>query len=79
MEYDERTLRREISFAIRNIHGIRGGLFTPDMAFEAICKKLINLMRDPSLKCVELSVNELSDVIAQCGEKVRPSLPDGSL
>lgn len=29
-EYDERQLRREITYAIKNIHGIRSGLFTPD-------------------------------------------------
>ncbi|KTF91000.1 hypothetical protein cypCar_00034336 [Cyprinus carpio] len=35
MECDEKEMRREISYAIKNIHGIRTGLFTP-MAFEAI-------------------------------------------
>ncbi|KAG8013955.1 Dynamin-3, partial [Nibea albiflora] len=39
MECDEKEMRREISYAIKNIHGIRTGLFTPDMAFEAIVKK----------------------------------------
>ena len=39
-EYDERQLRKEISFAIKNIHGIRSGLFTPDQAFETIVKKV---------------------------------------
>uniref|UniRef100_A0A8D2Q8F2 dynamin GTPase n=1 Tax=Varanus komodoensis TaxID=61221 RepID=A0A8D2Q8F2_VARKO len=39
MEFDEKELRREISYAIKNIHGIRTGLFTPDLAFEAIVKK----------------------------------------
>lgn len=29
-EYDERQLRREITYAIKNIHGVRSGLFTPD-------------------------------------------------
>uniref|UniRef100_A0A7N9AMT8 Interferon-induced GTP-binding protein Mx n=1 Tax=Mastacembelus armatus TaxID=205130 RepID=A0A7N9AMT8_9TELE len=36
MEFDEKELRKEISYAIKNIHGIRTGLFTPDLAFEAI-------------------------------------------
>merc|ERR1719244_2160030 len=34
MEFDEKELRREIAFAIRNIHGVRIGLFTPDRAFD---------------------------------------------
>jgi dynamin GTPase len=70
MEFDEKELRREIAFAIRNIHGIRVGLFTPDMAFEAIVKKQINRLKEPSLKCVDLVVNELSNVVRNCTEKM---------
>lgn len=64
-------MRREIQIAIRNIHGIRVGLFTPDMAFEAIVKKQIERLKEPSLKCVDLVVNELANVIRQCAECVR--------
>ena len=56
MEFDEKELRREIAFAIRNVHGVRVGLFTPDMAFEAIAKKQIDRMREPGLKCCDLVV-----------------------
>lgn len=59
-------MRREIQIAIRNIHGIRVGLFTPDMAFEAIVKKQIERLKEPSLKCVDLVVNELASVVRQC-------------
>ena len=34
MECNEKEMRREISFAIRNINAVRTGLFTPDLAFE---------------------------------------------
>ncbi|KAK6035030.1 PH domain protein [Cooperia oncophora] len=68
MEIDEKEMRKEIQFAIRNIHGIRVGLFTPDMAFEAIAKKQIARLKEPSLKCVDLVVNELANVIRQCAE-----------
>ncbi|XP_071504287.1 dynamin-1-like [Diadema antillarum] len=68
MEYDEKELRREISFAIKNIHGVRVGLFTPDMAFEAITKKQINRLKEPSLKCVDMVVNELNNVVRHSGE-----------
>lgn len=70
MSCDEKELRREISFAIRNIHGIRVGLFTPDMAFEAIVKKQISQLKEPVLKCVDLVVQELSAVVRICTEKV---------
>nr|XP_023023356.1 dynamin [Leptinotarsa decemlineata] len=70
MEFDEKELRREIAFAIRNIHGIRVGLFTPDMAFEAIVKKQISRLKEPSLKCVDLVVQELSNVVRMCTDKM---------
>ncbi|XP_012251681.1 dynamin isoform X6 [Athalia rosae] len=70
MEFDEKELRREIAFAIRNIHGIRVGLFTPDMAFEAIVKKQINRLKEPSLKCVDLVVQELSNVVRICTDRM---------
>lgn len=70
MTIDEKEMRREIQFAIRNIHGIRVGLFTPDMAFEAIVKKQIDRLKEPSLKCVDLVVNELANVVRQCAESV---------
>lgn len=70
MEFDEKELRREIAFAIRNIHGIRVGLFTPDMAFEAIVKKQIARLKEPCLKCVDLVVIELSNVVRICTERM---------
>ncbi|KAG8194558.1 hypothetical protein JTE90_013303 [Oedothorax gibbosus] len=70
MEFDEKELRREIAFAIRNIHGIRVGLFTPDMAFEAIVKKQIAKLREPSLKCVDLVVGELASVVRSCAGRM---------
>ncbi|XP_052789623.1 dynamin-1-like isoform X2 [Mya arenaria] len=70
MEFDEKELRREISYAIKNIRGIRTGLFTPDMAFEAIVKKQIEKLRGPSLKCCDMVVTELTNVIRKCTEKM---------
>uniref|UniRef100_A0A8C6TE87 Interferon-induced GTP-binding protein Mx n=1 Tax=Neogobius melanostomus TaxID=47308 RepID=A0A8C6TE87_9GOBI len=54
LESDERDLRREITYAIRNIHGVRTGLFTPDMAFEAIVKKQISRLNEPCMKLVDM-------------------------
>ncbi|XP_005177383.1 dynamin isoform X1 [Musca domestica] len=70
MSCDEKELRREISFAIRNIHGIRVGLFTPDMAFEAIVKRQIAQLKEPVIKCVDLVVQELSAVVRLCTDKM---------
>uniref|UniRef100_A0A668A150 Dynamin-2 n=1 Tax=Myripristis murdjan TaxID=586833 RepID=A0A668A150_9TELE len=70
MEFDEKELRKEISYAIKNIHGVRTGLFTPDLAFEAIVKKQIIKLKDPCLKCVDLVVSELATLIRKCTEKL---------
>ncbi|XP_065197637.1 dynamin-1-like [Sycon ciliatum] len=78
MEFDERELRREIGFAIKNLHGVRVGIFTPDMAFEVICKKQIDKLKEPSLKCVDMVTTELFQVIKKIGEKLQryPRLRD---
>ncbi|NXO83718.1 DYN2 protein, partial [Sitta europaea] len=67
MEFDEKDLRREISYAIKNIHT---GLFTPDLAFEAIVKKQVVKLKEPCLKCVDLVIQELINTVRQCTSKV---------
>ena len=54
--------------------GIRVGLFTPDMAFEAIVKKQISRIKEPSIKCIDLVVQELTNVVRMCSEKVCKSI-----
>ncbi|XP_030635628.1 dynamin-2 isoform X2 [Chanos chanos] len=70
MEFDEKELRKEISYAIKNIHGVRTGLFTPDMAFEAIVKKQIVKLKEPCLKCIDLVIQELINTVRQCTTKL---------
>ncbi|XP_016302372.1 dynamin-1-like isoform X4 [Sinocyclocheilus anshuiensis] len=70
MEFNEKELRKEISYAIKNIHGIRTGLFTPDLAFEAIVKKQIQKLNGPCLKCIDMVVSELVSTIRKCSEKL---------
>ncbi len=60
------------------------GLFTPDMAFEAIVKKQIGRLKEPSIKCIDLVVQELTSVVRVVAEKVNlnslpptPSLDNG--
>ena len=71
IECDEKQLRKEIQYAIRNIHGIRTGLFTPDMAFEITVKDQIERLKAPTLKCVDMVINELTEVVRRCSNKVR--------
>ena len=63
IEYDTKELRTEIKYAILNTHGIRNGLFTPDIAFEVTVKNQISRFKDPTYKCVDLVVTELTKVI----------------
>ncbi|TRZ09422.1 hypothetical protein HGM15179_017683, partial [Zosterops borbonicus] len=70
MEFDEKDLRREISYAIKNIHGVRTGLFTPDLAFEAIVKKQVVKLKEPCLKCVDLVIQGLINTVRQCTSKL---------
>ncbi|XP_055020540.1 dynamin 3a isoform X2 [Boleophthalmus pectinirostris] len=78
LDSDERDLRREITYAIRNIHGVRTGLFTPDLAFEAIVKKQISRLNEPCMKLVDLVSQELMSTIHQCINKLAsfPKLRD---
>ncbi|NWU24826.1 DYN2 protein, partial [Dyaphorophyia castanea] len=74
MEFDEKDLRREISYAIKNIHT---GLFTPDLAFEAIVKKQVVKLKEPCLKCVDLVIQELINTVRQCTSELHP-VPDAA-
>lgn len=49
----------------------RTGLFTPDLAFEAIVKKQIQKLNGPCLKCIDMVVSELTSTIRKCSEKVK--------
>ncbi|XP_047229994.1 dynamin 3a isoform X2 [Girardinichthys multiradiatus] len=64
--FDERKLRQEINYAIRNIHGVRTGLFTPDMAFQAIVKKQISSLKGPCIKFIDMVSQELITTVYQC-------------
>ncbi|KAL2092348.1 hypothetical protein ACEWY4_012146 [Coilia grayii] len=70
MEFNEKELRKEISYAIKNIHGIRTGLFTPDMAFETIVKRQIAKIKEPCQKCVDLVITELVNTVRSCTKKL---------
>uniref|UniRef100_A0A8C2ZD53 Interferon-induced GTP-binding protein Mx n=1 Tax=Cyclopterus lumpus TaxID=8103 RepID=A0A8C2ZD53_CYCLU len=46
------------------------GLFTPDLAFEAIVKKQIQKLKEPTLKCIDMVVSELTSTIRKCSQKL---------
>ena len=70
MEIDEKKMRREIAVAIANIHGVRVGLFPPDLAFEGVVRNQITRLKEPANRCIELVVQELTDVIRSCTENI---------
>lgn len=41
------------------------------MAFEAIVKKQIEKLKTPATKCIDLVMNEVSNVIRKCTDKVK--------
>ena len=67
------VVKRTSYYIFDVFQGIRVGLFTPDMAFEAIVKKQIARLKEPSLKCIDLVVQELTNVVRNTAEKVRLS------
>merc|ERR1740131_734020 len=70
MEFDEKELRKEIAFAIRNIHGVRIGLFTPDRAFDMVTKSQIQKLREPSLKLVDHVTIEMLAMVRDVAAKM---------
>lgn len=52
---------------------LRTGLFTPDLAFETIVKKQIRKLKEPSLKCVDLVVSEVTTLVRKSANKVTRS------
>ncbi|XP_077462932.1 dynamin 3a isoform X2 [Stigmatopora argus] len=70
MKCDEKKLRMEIGYAIRNIHGVRTGLFTPDMAFQAIVKNQISKLKIPCFTFVDMVCKELVSTISECFSKL---------
>ena len=63
-------LKKVILLFLFYLNSKRGGLFTPDMAFEITVKEQIRLLKNPSLKCVDLVINELSKIVATLTDKV---------
>lgn len=60
-----------VSLSVLPAFSYRTGLFTPDLAFEAIVKKQIQKLKAPTLKCIDMVVSELTSTIRKCSQKVK--------
>uniref|UniRef100_A0A8C3R018 dynamin GTPase n=1 Tax=Cyanoderma ruficeps TaxID=181631 RepID=A0A8C3R018_9PASS len=66
-----RIFHERFPFELVKLCGVREtGLFTPDLAFEAIVKKQVVKLKEPCLKCVDLVIQELINTVRQCTTKL---------
>jgi dynamin 1-like protein len=63
---------QDIRTAIRNSTGPRPSLFVPEIAFDLLVRPQIRRLEPPSLRCVELTYEELVKICHACGS--RPEL-----
>jgi dynamin 1-like protein len=61
---------QDILTAIRNSSGPRASLFVPETAFELLTKRQIQRLQAPSVRCVELVFDELTNIISLSIKKV---------
>lgn len=59
----------EFRTALSNASGPRAALFVPEAAFEMLVRRHIERLREPSLQCAELVLQELLRVVAQLESK----------
>ena len=62
---------QDIRIAIQNCTGPRPSLFVPELAFESLIKPQIQLLLDPSIKCLEAVFEQLIKVMEACETKVK--------
>ena len=54
----------------QHLVGVRLGLFTPDLAFDVVAKKQIEMLKSPSLKLIDLVAEEMGKVVQGAVTKV---------
>lgn len=66
---------QDIRTAIRNSTGPRASLFVPELAFDLLVKPQIQLLEDPSKRCVELVYEELMKIVhSVCSSSIAAEL-----
>lgn len=64
----------EINTAIRNVHGTRCGLYSPQLVFEKfVANQTLNL-KETVTACINLVIDELSVAVQTCTQKVSNSM-----
>lgn len=74
IQHDEAKIQQEIYYAIESLHGIDVGLYPPLMAFEAIVRMQISQLEKPIVLCVDLVIEELSNAVRNCTQRVSDRL-----
>lgn len=60
--------------ALQNASGVTRAIFVPEVAFELLVKKQIEIFRNPSLTCIELVLAEMKTIVQSCTEDERLGL-----
>ncbi|KAK7249159.1 mitochondrial fission protein [Aureococcus anophagefferens] len=58
----------EVQTLVRNVHGLGGGLFTPDQAFVQLVQRNVRRLARPATRCVELVHAELVKLVDVAGD-----------
>jgi len=59
----EGLTEKDIRMAIRNAKGPRSSLFVPESSFEMLVRKQVQLLEEPSLRCVDQVFDELLRIV----------------
>lgn len=70
IKFEEKKTLEEIDRTIRNINGIRCGLYSPQMAFEKFTEKQIEKMKAPIALIINLVIEDLTKAVRKCVQKV---------
>ncbi|XP_076355000.1 dynamin-1-like isoform X2 [Tachypleus tridentatus] len=69
---------QELAVVIKNIHGYRTALFTPELAFDAVTTRLIEKYKAPTMTAVDIITNIMVNLIDNCAQRLKlyPRLRD---
>lgn len=70
IQNDEKQVQQQINTNIENLYGTKGILYAPFMAFETVVRMQILQLEKPIMTCVDLVVEELSNAVRNCTQRV---------
>lgn len=70
--------QKDLTVVIANISGIRTSISVPSLAFDAVCRVLVEKFKHPLEKSVDTVARVLNDLVRECAYQVKqyPSLQD---